>query len=135
MAASKWRFISYHINEFFDHSTCIQVLGVWDTLIFLLNGLIFILIGLELAFHYKRVKEPFHNSSLGYGLLISLVIIFIRILYVFSIILLTRRLSDKIRSTEPNLSAGAGLYIVGWAGMCRVSVFRYRFICSFCIKR
>lgn len=78
--------------------------------------MVFILIGLELPFIIKGLKDYSITQAIGYGLLISLVIILIRILYVFSVALLTRRLSEKIRSAEPNVG-WRGLIIVGWAGM------------------
>ena len=56
---------------------------VWDTIIFLLNGFIFILIGLQLPLIIKDLGRYPFSTILGYGLIISLVTIIVRIMWVF----------------------------------------------------
>jgi CPA1 family monovalent cation:H+ antiporter len=56
---------------------------VWDTIIFLLNGFIFILIGLQLPIIIKDLGRYPFTTILGYGLIISLLTILVRIIWVF----------------------------------------------------
>lgn len=52
--------------------------SIWDTLIFLLNGLIFILIGLEFPVTVKSI-DPDHNARyIRYGFIIKLVVLVLR---------------------------------------------------------
>ncbi|MBN9379872.1 MAG: Na+/H+ antiporter [Chitinophagaceae bacterium] len=76
-------FISRRSPEIFSYQTRIQSRVVWDNLIFLLNGFIFILIGLQLPGVLKQLTNYRLPTLIGYGLLISLTTIFVRILWVF----------------------------------------------------
>lgn len=76
--------ISWRAPEIFSSQTRLQTRAVWDTLIFLLNGIIFILIGLQLPGIIKALKGYSLMQLIGYGLIISAVTIFIRIIWVFA---------------------------------------------------
>jgi len=57
---------------------------LWDTLIFILHGFVFILIGLQLPSIIKDLGNYPFSQMLGYGLLIGLVTIVVRIIWVFA---------------------------------------------------
>jgi CPA1 family monovalent cation:H+ antiporter len=76
--------ISWRSPEIFSYQTRMQTKAVWDTVIFLLNGIIFILIGLQLPSIIKALDKYSFHQLLSYGLLISLVTILIRIVWVFT---------------------------------------------------
>ena len=76
-------FIAWRSPEVFSYQGRMQIRSVWDTLIFLLNGIIFILIGLQLPGILKALKGYSFWELLGYGLIVSAVTIFIRIIWVF----------------------------------------------------
>jgi monovalent cation/hydrogen antiporter len=76
--------ISWRSQEIFSYQTRMQTRVVWDTLIFLMNGFIFILIGLQLPGILKGLSG-FNLSQLAvYGLAVSFATILIRILWVFT---------------------------------------------------
>lgn len=77
-------FISWRSREVFSSETRLQTKVVWDTVIFLLNGIIFILIGLQMPAIVQDLKANTIFSLVGYGLIVSLVTIVIRILWVFA---------------------------------------------------
>jgi CPA1 family monovalent cation:H+ antiporter len=110
-------FLSPRSSEVFSNRTRLQANAVWDTMIFILNGIIFILIGLQLPMILKNIQS---HSSFGtlifYGLLISAVTILARILWVFPGAFIPRLLSKRIRASEPETNA-SGVSIVAWAGM------------------
>jgi monovalent cation/hydrogen antiporter len=75
--------ISRKSPEIFASQARMRTRVVWDTIIFLLNGFIFILIGLQLPSIIKDLgRYPFY-TILTYGLVISLVTIIVRIIWVF----------------------------------------------------
>jgi Na+/H+ antiporter len=76
--------ISWRSPEVFSYQTRMKTRAVWDTLIFLLHGFVFILIGLQLPSLIKDLGHYSLPQLLGYGLLISLVTIVVRIIWVFS---------------------------------------------------
>lgn len=110
-------FLSPRSSEIFSNRTRIQAIAVWDTMIFILNGIIFILIGLQLPMILKNIQN--HSSIwtlLFYGFLISAVTIAARIIWVFPGAFLPLWLNKKIRESEPETNA-RGVTIIAWAGM------------------
>ena len=75
--------ISWRSPEVFSYQARMRIRVVWDTLIFLMHGFVFILIGLQLPTIIRNLGQYLVFQYLGYGLLISLVAIFVRILWVF----------------------------------------------------
>ncbi len=76
--------IAWRAPEVFSYQTRIRTRVVWDTLIFLLHGFVFIMIGLQLPSIIKDLGNYSFSQMLGYGLLISLVTIVVRIIWVFA---------------------------------------------------
>jgi monovalent cation/hydrogen antiporter len=75
--------ISWRSSEIFSYETRIRNSAVWDTVIFLLNGFIFIIIGLQLPSILDDLGQYNINDLVSYGLLVAGVTIAIRILWVF----------------------------------------------------
>jgi Na+/H+ antiporter len=108
--------LSWTSSEVFNHQTRIQAYAVWDALIFLLNGIIFILIGLQLPVILENIKETSYLTLVGYGALVSLATIVLRIVWVFPATFLPRWLSKHVRANEPRPPIG-GVALVAWSGM------------------
>jgi CPA1 family monovalent cation:H+ antiporter len=88
--------------------------AVWDLLIFLLNGIVFLSIGLQLR---TIVRDPsFASREIWIGLAISVLVIVIRICWVYPGAYIPRKLSPRIREREPMPSASS-LFIIAWSGM------------------
>ncbi|HSN60296.1 MAG TPA: Na+/H+ antiporter [Ferruginibacter sp.] len=138
-------FISYHTAEYFHMSGVLAVVStglvmsgispevfayqtrmrtklVWDTLIFLLQGFVFILIGLQLPSVIKGLGNYPLAEILGYGLVISLVTIIVRIIWVFAgAYFQTFFQKKKNVSPSPAMNAAAddtwkNVLIVAWTG-------------------
>ena len=76
--------ISWRAPEVFSYQARMRIRGLWDTLIFLLHGFVFILIGLQLPSIIKGLGNYPFSQILAYGLLISFVTIVVRIIWVFA---------------------------------------------------
>lgn len=76
--------LSWRSPEIFSYQTRMRTKVVWDTLLFLLNGFIFILIGLQLPGILKQLSHYKFSALIGYGLIISLVTILVRMVWVFA---------------------------------------------------
>jgi len=109
-------FISYRSHEVFQTgSTRLNMLGVWTTMIFVMNALVFIFIGLSLPEIVAGLGEYSIADGIKYGLIISTIVIALRFLWVYPTMHLPRWISAKERK-EP--SPGWKLPMaMSWAGM------------------
>lgn len=109
-------FLSFRSHDFLNYHTRLQAKEVWATLGFLLNGFVFILIGLELPVIVEGLEGYSMEEAIKYALIISVIVIIVRIVMVYVAGFLPRWLSPKIRRKEK--SPGLKLpFIIGWAGM------------------
>ena len=114
--------ISWRAPEVFTYQTRMRTRIVWDTLIFLLHGFVFILIGLQLPFIIKDLGNYPFLQLLGYGLIISLVTIVVRILWVFAGAYWQNSFSKKKKSAvtltgdDDADSTWKNVLIVAWTG-------------------
>jgi Na+/H+ antiporter len=109
-------FLSPRSSVVFSHQSRLQAYFVWDTVIFILNGLIFILIGLQLPHILSDVGPRSLGPMLKYGAMISLAAILIRIIWVFPAALIPRLLFRSIRERERNYTPRYTT-IIAWSGM------------------
>ncbi|MGA2871491.1 MAG: Na+/H+ antiporter, partial [Verrucomicrobiota bacterium] len=102
-----------------SYRTRLQGGPVWSMLEFLLNGFVFILIGLQLPdiLHTLSEHKDYTISQLvGYSLIISVAVIVVRLLWVFPAAYLPRFLSKKVRAKDPYPN-WRHVTIIGWTGM------------------
>jgi len=108
-------YLSFRQAEIFTHQSRIMVTSVWEVVVFILNGLIFILIGLQLRSVMAGISEYSTPSLILWGLAISLVVIVVRFIWVFPAAMIPRFLSKRIREKEP--FDVRNLVVMGWSGM------------------
>ena len=108
-------YLSFRSADIFTHQSRIMATSVWDVVVFILNGLIFILIGLQL----RNVMEGISDYSAGalvlWGLAISIVVIAVRFIWVIPAALIPRFLSRRIRETEA--FDFRNMIVMCWSGM------------------
>ena len=109
-------YLGQRASGLMDAHTRIRGDAFWDTLIFLLNGLLFILVGLQLRGIMVDLSSRSPLSLLGIGLLISLTVILVRFAWVFPATYLPRLLSPSLRKRDPS-PAWQYVFVLGWAGM------------------
>lgn len=108
--------LTWTSSEIFSHRTRLQANAVWETMIFILNGIIFILIGLQLPTILDNIGNLPMGTLIGYGALVSVATILIRLVWVYPAAYLPRWLSKRIRTKEPDTSVRS-VTIVAWSGM------------------
>ncbi len=109
-------FLTYRSQEIFTYETRLHVSGLWETLIFLMNGLVFILIGLQLPEIISGLGDYSVYEAIIYAIIISLLTIVIRIIWVFPNAYIPRLLFKSIREKETK-PTWQGVFLVAWAGM------------------
>ncbi|GAB3789445.1 Na+/H+ antiporter [Spirosoma horti] len=109
-------YVSARSEQVFTYQSRLQTNSVWETVVFLLNGLVFILIGLQLPTIVSELNGYTLTQALNYALLISAVAIVCRIAWVFPGAYLPRWFSKRIRQREVK-PTWQQVSVVSWAGM------------------
>ncbi len=90
----------------------------WESLNFLLNGLVFLLIGLQLPYVLAGIGDYSRRTLVEYGAVFSLVLIALRLVWMFP----AARLSNWLRRIVPGVKeepmpGAKGVFVIGWTGM------------------
>ena len=110
-------YLGHKSSLFFSRGARITGRAVWDTLTFVLNGFVFILIGFQLPYILSGIREYSMRQLLALGLGFSAVVILLRIIWVYPgawVSFFIRR--HFLHQPEPTPSLRA-IFIVGWTGM------------------
>ena len=104
---------------FLESGTRLRGTNVWESLLFVLNGIIFMLLGLELPEIIATLRSESINIStaIGYGLLMAFVLIASRIIFSFLTVLITISASHFIRVADARNPGYKAPLIFGWTGM------------------
>ena len=109
-------FLSSKRDSMLTYRSRIQGVNVWNSLVFVLNGLIFLLIGLQLPSIIRQLGDISLGRAIWYGLVISVVLILTRLLCTLGASLFTRFMSRFITVADPD-PGWRGPLVFGWAGM------------------
>lgn len=126
-------FLSYHAHDTLTYESRINVAGLWETLGFLLNGFIFILIGLQMPYIVNNFTQNTVKEALAYGLIISVAVIVIRLLWVYAVSAL-RKGFRKITNKKTELPTNKEMFLISWCGMRGVVSLAMAFSIPFYIK-
>lgn len=108
-------YLSFRSGEMFTHQSRIMAYSVWEVVVYILNGLIFVLIGLQLRSVMKGISDYPLPLLATYGIVTSLVVILVRFIWVVPAVMLPRILSKRIREKET--LDPRNMVVFGWAGM------------------
>ena len=89
--------------------------SMWNVVVFLLNTLVFVLIGMQLAGIVARLEEYAAMKLVADGALLSAVAILVRFAWVYAALYLPRKLAAALGRAEP--PAQAEYFIMSWCGM------------------
>jgi monovalent cation/hydrogen antiporter len=90
--------------------------GAWQMVIFVVNGLAFLLIGLQLPIVIEDIEGHQPMQLLGMAAAVSATVIFVRLAWVYPATYLPRWLSPSLARRDPAPPARVVL-ILGWGGM------------------
>lgn len=109
-------YLRQHLSLAVGPMSRLQNRTVWDLLVFLLNAMIFLLLGVEFTTLLKTVPNGQMGSILVAGVIISVVAIVVRLAWVPIAQLSPRLLSEQTRRNTPKPS-NKGLFLVAWTSM------------------
>lgn len=106
----------WHAPKTLTASMRLRSMAVWETFVFLINGVVFILIGLQLRTISEGLGAWTHSELALFTLVIVVTIILIRFIWVFFAAYGLRTLFPWLRQRHPYPS-WKGVFIVAWSGM------------------
>jgi CPA1 family monovalent cation:H+ antiporter len=110
-------YLSRRSSGFFSPQVRLQAWAVWGALTFILNGIVFVLIGLQLPWVLAEIHGYSKSTLFVYGALFSGLLIALRLIWVFPGAYLAHLIRTRIlhqKTTKPTL---AGVVVLGWTGM------------------
>ena len=110
-------FLSRRSTTYLTAPSRIQVLAAWKALDFVLNGLVFLLIGLQLPYILPGIRGYGTGRLVVEGLVFSLVLIVLRLLWVFPGAAFSVFVRRKILHQDVPTPSARGVFLVGWTGM------------------
>ncbi|MEO6022050.1 MAG: Na+/H+ antiporter [Burkholderiales bacterium] len=105
-----------HAPEVFSAETRLLGRSVWNLIVFVLNCVIFIMIGLQLPSILSALGHYSWQDLLWWGCAISIVAMAIRMVWVFPSAYIPRLLSKRIRNREDR-PPWQLVTLIGWCGM------------------
>jgi Na+/H+ antiporter len=109
--------MSRRSSNFFSPRVRLQAFAVWDALEFLLNGFVFVLIGLQLPYVLSGIRGWSRLSLMEYGLAFSGILLGLRMLWMFPAShgawwVRTRIVHQRYEKPVPSQ-----VFVLGWTGM------------------
>jgi monovalent cation/hydrogen antiporter len=109
--------LSRRSARLFSPTTRIGAWSVWESLTFILNGLVFVLIGLQ----FPAIRASIRSSSLPtmvlYGATFSVLLILLRLAWVFPGAHLSSWMCRLIAKRKENPPPPRQVFVIGWTGM------------------
>ncbi|KAA6455703.1 Na+/H+ antiporter [Acidobacteria bacterium AB60] len=109
--------VSRQSSTFFSARVRLQAVAVWEALEFLLNGFVFVLLGLQLPYVLSGIQGRSKLSLLAYGAIFSAILVALRLLWMFPAARAawwTRTCLLKQNYEKPRANQ---IFVVGWTGM------------------
>jgi Na+/H+ antiporter len=109
-------YMGWHTPQLTTPLMRLQSVSVWEILTFLLNALLFLLIGLQFPTILEDISDRSATQLIGWAALVSAVVIVVRLAWGFTVTYLIRAL-DRRASVRARRATVRERLVVGWAGM------------------
>ncbi len=110
-------YLSRRSANFFSPAVRIGAWSVWESLTFILNGLVFVLIGLQFRGMLGSIREYGVSTIIVYGGTFSALLILLRLAWVFPGARLSYWIRRRFMHQQESLPGPRQLFVVGWTGM------------------
>jgi CPA1 family monovalent cation:H+ antiporter len=109
--------VSQQSSKFFSPRVRLQAIAVWDALEFLLNGFVFVLIGLQLPYVLGGIHGSSKSSLVAYGLAFSAILVALRMAWMFPGARAAWWVRTRIAKQTYYKPGANQVFVVGWTGM------------------
>ncbi len=110
-------YLSRQSSHFFSPGVRLQASAVWESLTFILNGVVFVLIGLQLHYVLLSLRDHQLGTWIEYGALFSAFLILLRLIWNFPGAYLAHIVRVRILHQRESAPGVPQIFIVGWTGM------------------
>ncbi len=110
-------YLSRKSSTFFSASVRLQAWAVWDSLTFILNGFVFVLIGLQLPNVLRGIRDHSLGELMVYGAIFSGLLIALRVFWIFPGAFMSNLIRRRVLHQKEPLPPARQIFIVGWTGM------------------
>ena len=111
-------YLSRKSVSLFSPAVRLQVTGLWDAFTFILNGLVFVLIGLQVPYVLAVIHGRFSTGTLiFYGVVFSAVLIALRLVWVYPALRVAQFVERRWLGHREEPLGRREVFVVGWTGM------------------
>jgi monovalent cation/hydrogen antiporter len=110
-------YLSRRSSGFFSPGVRLQAGAVWDALDFILNGLVFVLIGLQLPYVLAGIHDYSRGTLVLYGALFSAMVIALRLFWIVPGAYLAHWIRTRVLHQHREAPPVRAILVVGWTGM------------------
>jgi monovalent cation/hydrogen antiporter len=110
-------YLSRKSSDFFSPSVRLQAWSVWEALTFVINGFVFVLLGLQLPYVLQAIRGYSLDRLLMYGAVFSAFLILLRLVWIFPGVHLAYLIRRRLLHQKENSPPLRQVFVVGWTGM------------------
>src|ERR1051326_4423808 len=110
-------YLSRKSSHFFSPTVRLQAWAVWESLTFVLNGLVFVIIGLQLPYVMASIQDHRLHTLIFYGLGFSALIILLRLVWTFPGAWFANVIRRRVLHQPERYPEARNIFVVGWTGM------------------
>ncbi len=110
-------YMGWYASELTTAATRLQLQGIWGTLEFLLNAVLFVLVGLQLPTVLDGLSGESTGQLIGYGAAIGAAVVLLRLAWVFAVTYAPGGLSAELRAEDPGAPSWRATLVVAWCSM------------------
>jgi Na+/H+ antiporter len=104
-------------SHFFSPEVRLQAWAVWDSMTFVLNGLVFVMIGLQLPYVLKTIGGGNLRTLTIYAAVFCAFLIVLRLIWVFPGAYFSYLIRKRVLRQREYAPTGREIFVVGWTGM------------------
>ena len=109
--------VARHSGSIFSPRARVQIVGAWGALDFVLNGVVFVLIGLQLPYVLDGIRDYGTGTLVKYGLGFSVLLIVLRLAWMFPASWVAFWIRTRILKQDLKWAGAKQTFVVGWTGM------------------
>lgn len=110
-------YLSRKSSHFFSPTVRLQAWAVWGSLTYILNGLVFVLIGLQLPHVLDAIRGTPKLRLFAYAAIFTAFLILLRLLWVYPGAYIGSLIRRRILHQDEHAPSPRQIFVVGWTGM------------------
>ena len=110
-------YLSRRSSHFYSPTVRLQAWAVWDSLTFILNGVVFVLIGLQLPYVLDAISEYKPGTLVMYGAGFSALLIALRLIWMYPGAYVANVVRRRILHQKEAMPGARAIFVMGWTGM------------------